>query len=515
VDLFALYIFDICVLHYVAQHSVAMPVELDEIAATDPGTPVGLPPVTGGSPQALALTETLAGAAPASSRPVGQSLGAGRQLAHFRIDRLLGAGGMGEVYHATDLALDRPVALKVLAHGSATAARRDRLIREARAQARIYHPNVCHIYYIGESDGLLFFAMELVTGQTFSERLSSGPVSPDEALELIRSAALGLREATRCGFTHRDVKPSNLMIDQHGNVKVMDFGLVAGSGGPAEERDGGGSTVEQTSMAGTPLYMAPEQARGEPIDFRADIYALGATLYHLVAGQPPFSGDSVAELLKQHSSAELPAFIRRDVSSRALSPVKELCARMMAKDPAQRHASYDDLLRELELLSSERSRPAGATVRTAAATIDLFVLVPVLMGISWLIETVWGRSMDGMIAFALVFSTYRFVTVTWLGRSLGQAIFELEVINMVDGRRPSRGQLLRRLAWQFGLPMLTQIGAVIFHDSRTLLGHLIKGSQLVAFGLLLVSLYYASVRLAQRRTWWDRKSATMVRYRPR
>ncbi len=497
-----------------------MSVELDETATAEPARPLPPPPhepaPTGGS---VALTETLAGASPpASARPVGQSLALGRQLAHFRIEKLLGAGGMGEVYLATDLALDRPVALKVLGHGSATAVRRERLIREARAQARIYHPNVCHIYYIGEVDGLLFFAMELVTGQTFSERIAKSAVSPDEALELVRMAALGLREATRCGFTHRDVKPSNLMIDQHGNVKVLDFGLVAGSGPRSGEEgeDGAPSgTVEQTSMAGTPLYMAPEQARGEPIDFRADIYALGATLYHMVAGKPPFSGDSVAELMKQHSSAELPTLVRRDVAARTLSPVKELCARMMAKEPAQRHASYDDLLRELELLSSERSRPAGATARTAAAAIDMFVLLPLIFAISWLVHTVWQREMDGMLVFSFLFGIYRFATTSWFGRSVGQAVFELETVSMVDGRRPSRAQMASRLLWQLFLPLVTQLLALGFGGSKTFLGEAIKMTQVIACLLVIAALYYSSIRLSKRRTWWDRKSHTMVRYRPR
>lgn len=517
-----------------------MSVELDETATAEPvRPPPGAPPGAGAaaaaavtatappgaaaaSPTArpLALTETLAGAAPpAGARPAGQSLALGRQLAHFRIERLLGAGGMGEVYLATDLALDRPVALKVLGHGSATAIRRERLIREARAQARIYHPNVCHIYYIGEVDGLLFFAMELITGKTFSEHIAKGAVSPDEALELVRMAALGLREATRCGFTHRDVKPSNLMIDQHGNVKVLDFGLVAGSGPRAGSDDGddgeGSGTVEQTSMGGTPLYMAPEQARGEPIDFRADIYALGATLYHLVAGKPPFSGDSVAELMQQHSSAELPALVRRDVAARTLSPVKDLCARMMAKEPSQRHASYDDLLRELELLSAERSRPAGATARTAAATIDLFVLLPLLFGISWLVNLVWQREMDGMLAFSLLFGLYRFATVGWFGRSVGQAVFELETVSMIDGRRPTRTQMARRLLWQLFLPLLTQLLAMGFVGSKSALAEAIKMTQLVACLLVIAALYYSSIRMSKRRTWWDRKSQTMVRYRPR
>lgn len=176
---------------------------------------------------------------PPSSRPAklddnGAALQPGRRLAHFRVDALLGEGGMGQVYRATDLALDRPVALKVLPPNvAADASRRERLIREARAQAKINHPNVCHIYFIGEQDGLLFFAMELVEGETLAERLTGGAAPLRDALEWIRMAVLGLQEADRLGYIHRDIKPSNLMLDRHGQVRIVDFGLVAARGAAA------------------------------------------------------------------------------------------------------------------------------------------------------------------------------------------------------------------------------------------------------------------------------------------
>src|SRR5262245_53738666 len=288
----------------------------------------------------------------------GSELAAGQQLGHFRIDKPLGAGGMGEVYLATDLALDRPVAIKVLPSAVARdPARRDRLIREARAQARITHPNVGHIYFIGEEAGRLYFAMEYVAGETLAARVAAGPLPVDDALSVVRSAALGLREAQRHGITHRDIKPSNLMVDGHGMVKVLDFGLAAGS---LEAGAVASGPVAQTSFAGTPLYMAPEQARGEPVDFRADVYALGATLLHLVAGRPPFEADDISVLLSKHASAERPALPRRSGTPRtAIAAIDALCSRMMAPSPADRFASYDDVIRAIELVSVEHARPAG------------------------------------------------------------------------------------------------------------------------------------------------------------
>src|SRR4051812_45070600 len=248
------------------------------------------------------------------------------RLGHFQISKKLGAGGMGEVYLATDLALDRPVAVKVLPAGTAAGTARDRMIREARAQARVMHSNVAHIYFIGEDAGRLYFAMEYVTGETLADRCARGPVPAEQALAIIHDAVLGLREAQRSGFTHRDVKPSNLMVDGHGVVKVLDFGLAAGA---PEHADIDGP-VAQTTMAGTPLYMAPEQARGEPVDFRADIYALGATLYQLVSGRPPFQAQTAAELRTLHESAERPSIPRGVVPRMQSTALDALIGKMMA-----------------------------------------------------------------------------------------------------------------------------------------------------------------------------------------
>src|SRR5256885_13083185 len=142
-------------------------------------------------------------------------------------------------------------------------------------------------------------------GHTLAEKIGKVPMPVEDALAAVRAAALGLREAQRAGITHRDVKPSNLMIDGNGHVKVLDFGLAHGA--PVRAEDG---PVAQTTLAGTPLYMAPEQARGEPIDCRADIYALGATLYHLISGRPPFKADSVEQLITLHASAARPQLPR-------------------------------------------------------------------------------------------------------------------------------------------------------------------------------------------------------------
>ncbi len=258
---------------------------------------------------------------------------AGEHYAHFRIERALGHGGMGAVYLATDVALDRHVALKVLGRAiSDDGVSRERFVREARAQARINHPNICHIYFIGEQHGRLFFAMELVEGESLQQRVDRlGRLPSREAIDLVRMAAAGLGEAQKYGFTHRDVKPSNLLLDKHGVLKVADFGLV-------DTNDEGGGLV-----VGTRRYMAPEQGRGEPVDFRADMYALGVTLHHLIDGAPPFAGQTTADLLAQHETARRPRF-----ATPAGDALDVLCDRLMAKQPEQRFASYDELVAALD-----------------------------------------------------------------------------------------------------------------------------------------------------------------------
>jgi serine/threonine protein kinase len=468
--------------------------------------------------------------APRTANDAAHGLVAGQQLGHFRIERPLGAGGMGEVYLATDLALDRPVAIKVLPSGVARdPGRRDRLIREARAQARITHPNVGHIYFIGEEAGRLYFAMEYVAGDTVAARLAKGPLAVDDALAIIRSAALGLREAQRNGITHRDIKPSNLMIDGHGMVKVLDFGLAAsapGQGGTAGPDPGdapngsdalGTAPVAQTSLGGTPLYMAPEQARGEPVDFQSDIYALGATLFHLVSGHPPFEADSLDALLSKHASAERPTLPRRSGQPRtAIAAIDALCSRMMAPARADRFASYDELIRTLELASGEHVRPAGFWVRAMAASADLLLSSLAILVVVALLALVTKRSIhdEGVVVFAM-YAAASIALIARNGRTFGQSLFELEVVDTATGARPTLGRTAVRVVLPIAIPALgTVLSLALGLFDYRLVGWL-RGVLLAALFLPPVALLWASLRRHDKQAIWDRVSRTMVRYRTR
>ncbi|HET9987531.1 MAG TPA: RDD family protein, partial [Kofleriaceae bacterium] len=357
-------------------------------------------------------------------------------------------------------------------------------------------PNVAHIYFIGEDNGRLYFAMEHLAGKTLAERAAEGPLPVEDALAAIRAAALGLREAQRSGFTHRDVKPSNLMADAHGVVKVLDFGLV---GATPEAASG---PVAQTSLAGTPLYMAPEQAKGEPIDLRADIYALGATLYHLVSGHPPFSADTVDALMSLHATAARPHVPKKGHTRTAIATVDRLIAKMMAPDPAQRFATYDDLIREIELVSTLHTRPAGAWVRSAASLIDI-----VLVGIVFATAMIPFSSgeFDGNIALALVFACCTFTLARW-GTTPGKALLELEVVDVVTNRRPSLTRAFVREITMLGPMLATSI------VRYTIVNFDAFFTMLVGI-LTMLALFVSAWRTPGKRAPWDRVAGTQVRYR--
>ena len=204
---------------------------------------------------------------------------AGTRLQHFALVRLLGRGGMGAVYYGTDLSLERPVAIKVLAldiaHDPEIV---ERFEREARAQARLRHPNVAQIYFIGEDRGFHFFVMEYLEGPGLDAVLAKGtPLPWTEAVDYTLAAARGLRAALAQGFVHRDVKPSNLMLDNEADIKILDFGLVKSMHGDAQlTRDG--------AIIGSPLYMAPEQLSQGRITPATDVWALGLVAFYLLAG---------------------------------------------------------------------------------------------------------------------------------------------------------------------------------------------------------------------------------------
>lgn len=268
-----------------------------------------------------------------------------RIVSHFEILDQLGRGGMGIVYRARDLTLDREVALKFLPpHSADSPEERQRLLREARTASRLDHPNVCTIYEVGESEsGELFVAMPRYEGETLAEIVARGPLPVAVALDLVRQASDGLAVAHERGIIHRDIKPANLFLTRSGCVKVLDFGLARSVDLVRLTQAG--------ALAGTPVYMAPEQLRGEDADAGTDLWALGIVLYELLAGSPPFTGDlaTIVQGVLNSSPPDLPSPV--DMPGRAA--LETLLAKLLAKHRIDRPASAADLSRELTRLRAE------------------------------------------------------------------------------------------------------------------------------------------------------------------
>jgi serine/threonine protein kinase/TolB-like protein/tetratricopeptide (TPR) repeat protein len=279
----------------------------------------------------------------------------GDQLGHYRILEPLGAGGMGEVYVAEDLSLERRVALKVLPEAvSGDAERRGRFIREAKAVAALSHPNIVVIHSVEEEGERAFLTMELVDGAPLSHRIAGGPIPLGELFDLAIPLADAVSAAHHRGITHRDLKPDNVMITRDRRVKVLDFGLAKIVRDDEESALAAASTAmhtEEGKILGTVAYMSPEQAQGKGVDARSDIFSLGILLYEMATGRRPFDGDSKISILSSLiKDAPVPATELNRALPRHLGRIIRHC---LEKDPERRYQSALDVRNELQSLREE------------------------------------------------------------------------------------------------------------------------------------------------------------------
>ncbi|MEP6860694.1 MAG: serine/threonine-protein kinase [Deltaproteobacteria bacterium] len=304
--------------------------------------PVAASPAAGGgagvaatTPATPALDATMTAAPTREGKmSVGTTLEPGQVLAgRYRVQRLLGKGGMGAVYLADDEVLHELVALKVIssAYASDEAAMIARFRREASAARKVSSPQVIRIHDLGEArPGLLYLSMEYFSGRTLAELIAQRGVVPMKDIEdILQQIGAGLEAAHQAGVIHRDLKPSNVLIGERGAVKLIDFGLATTLVGDQLTATG--------AILGTPHYMAPEQVRGKPVDARSDIYAFGALAYHLVTGRPPFAGDNAIAIGFAHISEtpEAPHVLRKDCPPKLDAAIMAA----LAKNPADRPAS--------------------------------------------------------------------------------------------------------------------------------------------------------------------------------
>ncbi len=277
----------------------------------------------------------------------------GRTVGQYKIKEQLGSGGMGIVYKAIDTRLQREVALKFLPpHLSADENAKERFIQEARAASALDHSNICTIYDVGEADdGQMFIAMAFYDGQTLKYILDERKVEPNEAVLIAHQIAAGLSRAHEAGIVHRDVKPANIMLTNRGEVKILDFGVAKLS----ESAD----LTKVGSTIGTAAYMSPEQARGEKVDTRADIWSIGVLLYEMLAGERPFGGTYEAAFVYAIMNEE-PGPIKAALPD----GLADIVSKCLSKQPGDRYQLCAEITSALDPFLS----PSGAR-HAAAATI--------------------------------------------------------------------------------------------------------------------------------------------------
>jgi serine/threonine-protein kinase len=295
---------------------------------------------------------------------------------------------MGEVYLAEDTRLKRRVALKVLPAALAGDERaQKRLLREAQSAATLDHPNICTVYEVGETDGHGFIAMQYVEGETLAARLKRGPLDFDSAIGIAGEVARALAEAHRRGIVHRDIKPQNIMIAKSGHVKVLDFGLAKAMAPLENDAVTATRLTEAGAVAGTVPYMSPEQARGEPVDERSDVFSFGSVFYEMVGRRHPFTGATGADTISRILMSD-PAPL-----DGAPPEARRIVQKCLSKDRARRYQTVSDLVIDLEALTRDGS--ATATIPAAPvrrSTSAVWIAAAAILAAAGLL--IWWRLAD-------------------------------------------------------------------------------------------------------------------------
>ena len=289
-------------------------------------------------------------------------------LGPYRILNKLGEGGMGVVYAAEDPRLGRSVALKTVRAELASDETRERLRREARAAASISHPNICQLYEIGEHEGELFIAMELLEGESLSARITRGALPVRSAVDIALDVLDALSALHRRGILHRDLKPSNIFLTEHG-AKLLDFGIARIATEDAQRTFL--SLTGEGIVMGTPRYMAPESASGDAIDARSDLFALAAVLYEMLAGRPAFDGPTPVRMLHALMYEQPPAL----TGSSMIASVDRVVHRGLAKRPSERYQSAAEFADDLRLAADDTS----TTGTTQARPLSRLLVLPFRM----------------------------------------------------------------------------------------------------------------------------------------
>lgn len=382
----------------------------------------------------------------------------GHEFGRYRLLRRLGHGGMGVVYEAEETDSGRRVALKVINQKLNSPSDRARFLREGRLAASINHPNCVYVYGTEEIEGTPVIAMEFVSGGTLQQRLSrQGPLPVGRAVDAILQVVDGLEAAHALGILHRDIKPSNCFEDEHGTVKIGDFGLSISTMAHLET-----NLTEAGTMVGTPAFCSPEQLRGEELNTRSDMYAVGVTLFQLLTGRLPFEGQTMAQVIANtiEKRPASPVELRPDIPTGLVRVI----LRCLAKHPSERFPNYAELRRALQPYSSTAPTPATLGLRFLAGLLDLLVLNVVSQAILFLVvgdpfammdrlaRNPWHGASVVLPCFALLILYYALTEWRW-GATMGKALCGLRVLR-ADRNYPSLFQALGRSTLFVVVPVL-------------------------------------------------------------
>ncbi len=373
-------------------------------------------------------------AAVASKQP--GTMRVGEVLGHFEIEALLGRGGMGEVYLARDQRLQRQVALKVLrADFTHDPARVRRFEQEARAASALNHPNIAMIFDLGESARGHFIAMEYVAGQTLRARLRAGRLPLKTALELALQLAEALAAAHQAGVIHRDIKPENLMLRPDGYLKVLDFGLAKLTETRASAGRAAHSSTTPGTVLGTVSYMSPEQARGQAVDARTDLFSLGIVLYELATGRLPFDGETPSDVLAAILKSEPPALT--EFLPAVPVAFQHVVARALRKARDERYQTADELLGDLRALQHDldwqTEHDAAAQLPGPVAATGQITAARTQSSAEYVVNEIKRHKLAAAVLFVLVLGAPAYLYVARTSRATTPtAIKALAVLPLVN-----------------------------------------------------------------------------------